>query len=244
MILEAKNIYKKYKNKYVVKNVSIKLNQGEIVGLVGPNGAGKTTSFYIITGLIKPDNGKIFIGKDNITKSPLYIRSRKGIGYLSQDSSIFKKLTVEENILCILEMHKKYYKKKIEITKKLIKEFNLQNIKNNKGDSISLGERRRTEIARCLAINPKFILLDEPFYGIDPITIYDFQKILFSLKKKNIGILITDHNIQEVFTVTDRIYLMHNGEILKHGNSEKVIKSQLTKKIYLGNYSIIKKKIN
>ncbi|WP_185873319.1 LPS export ABC transporter ATP-binding protein [Blattabacterium cuenoti] len=236
MILEVKNIYKKYKKKYIVKNVSLHLNKGEIVGLVGPNGAGKTTIFYIIAGLLKPDKGKIILNNENITKKPLYKRSRKGIGYLSQEPSIFKKLTVEENILSILEMHKKFYKDRIKITKRLINEFNLEKIKKVFGESISGGERRRTEIARCLSTNPKFILLDEPFSGIDPISIEDLQKILLNLKKKNIGILITDHNIQEIFSITNRIYLMYKGKILKHGTSKEIISNSLIKKIYLGNF--------
>ncbi|WP_185858543.1 LPS export ABC transporter ATP-binding protein [Blattabacterium cuenoti] len=235
MTLTAINMYKKYKNKYVVKNVSFKLNQGEIVGLIGPNGAGKTTSFYMIVGIIKPDMGKIFLHEEDITEKPMYLRARKGIGYLSQESSIFRKLSVEDNILCILEMQKKFYKNRKKITEKLIEEFGLQDIRKNRGDLLSGGERRRTEIARCLAINPKFILLDEPFSGIDPIAIEDLQKIIFSLKKKNIGILITDHNVQEVFTITDRIYLMFEGQILKHGSSIEIMQNSMVKKVYLGN---------
>ncbi len=184
MTLIAKNLYKKYKNKYVVNNVSFQLNSGEIVGLIGPNGAGKTTSFYMIVGLIKPDKGEIFLYEENITKKPMYKRSQKGIGYLSQEPSIFRKLSVEDNILCILEMQKKFYKKRKKITEKLIEELGLQHIRNHRGDLLSGGERRRTEIARCLAINPKFILLDEPFSGIDPIAIEELQKIILYLKKK------------------------------------------------------------
>ncbi|WP_185877904.1 LPS export ABC transporter ATP-binding protein [Blattabacterium cuenoti] len=241
MILQVKNVYKKYKSRHIVKNVSIRINTGEIIGLVGPNGAGKTTIFYIMAGLIKPDKGKIILNDENITKKPLYVRSRKGIGYLSQEPSIFKKLTVKENILSILEMNKKLYRDRIKITKKLIYEFNLEKIENNLGESISGGERRRTEIARCLSINPKFILLDEPFSGVDPISIEDLQKILIHLKKKNIGILITDHNVQEIFSITDRIYLMYEGKILKYGSSKDLINNSLIKKVYLGNLFNLKK---
>ncbi|WP_185859338.1 LPS export ABC transporter ATP-binding protein [Blattabacterium cuenoti] len=234
MTLMAKNLCKKYKKKYIVKNVSFQLNKGEIVGLIGPNGAGKTTSFYMIVGLIKPDQGKIFLYEENITEKPMYQRSKKGIGYLSQEPSIFRKLSVEDNILCILEMQKKFYKERRKITEKLIEELGLQHIRNHRGDLLSGGERRRTEIARCLAINPQFILLDEPFSGIDPIAIEDLQKIILSLKKKNIGILITDHNVQEIFLITDRIYLMFEGKILKHGSTMEIMKDSLVKKVYLG----------
>ncbi|WP_185849244.1 LPS export ABC transporter ATP-binding protein [Blattabacterium cuenoti] len=235
MTLKVKNIYKKYKNKHVVKNVSIQLNKGEIVGLIGPNGAGKTTSFYMMVGLIKPDKGKIFLCNQDITSNPMYIRSKKGIGYLSQEPSIFRKLSVKDNILCILEMKKISDQKRKIIAEKLMEELGLQKIKNNRGDLISGGERRRTEIARCLAINPKFILLDEPFSGIDPIAIEELQKIILSLKKKNIGILITDHNVQEIFTITDRIYLMFNGKIVKSGSTTEIMRDSVVKKIYLGN---------
>ncbi|WP_341655518.1 LPS export ABC transporter ATP-binding protein [Blattabacterium cuenoti] len=234
MNLKAINIYKKYKNKYVVNNVSIQLNKGEIVGLIGPNGAGKTTSFYMIIGLIKPDKGKIILINQDITLYPMYKRTKIGIGYLAQEPSIFRKLSVEDNILCILEMQKITNQERKRITEKLIEELGLQKIRNHRGDMISGGERRRTEIARCLAINPKFILLDEPFSGIDPITIEELQKIIFFLKKKNIGILITDHNIQEIVTIADRIYLMFNGKIIKCGSTVEIIKDPLIRKIYLG----------
>ncbi|WP_185869633.1 LPS export ABC transporter ATP-binding protein [Blattabacterium cuenoti] len=235
MTLIAKNIYKKYKGKYIVKNISLKLFQGEIVGLIGPNGAGKTTFFYMIIGIIKPDKGKIVINQEDITMKPIYQRSKKGIGYLAQEPSIFRKLSVEDNILCILEMKKKFFKKRKEITEKLIEELGLQNIRKNLGEILSGGERRRTEIARCLAIKPKFILLDEPFSGIDPIAIEELQKIIFSLKKKNIGILITDHNVQEISMITDRIYLMFEGKIFKHGTTTEVLRDTTVKKVYLGN---------
>ncbi|WP_185852168.1 LPS export ABC transporter ATP-binding protein [Blattabacterium cuenoti] len=242
MSLEAKNICKKYKNKYVIKNISIQLNKGEIVGLIGPNGAGKTTSFYMMVGLIKPDKGKIFLFNQDITSNPMYQRSKKGIGYLSQEPSIFRKLSVEDNILCILEMHKISNQERKRIVEKLIEELGLQKIRNHRGDLISGGERRRTEIARCLAINPKFILLDEPFSGIDPISIEELQKIIISLKKKNIGILITDHNVQEIFTITDRIYLIFNGTIIKCGDTTEIMQDSVVRKIYLGSRIINFKK--
>ncbi|WP_341652090.1 LPS export ABC transporter ATP-binding protein [Blattabacterium cuenoti] len=242
MSLKASNIYKKYKNKYVVNNVSIQLNKGEIVGLIGPNGAGKTTSFYMIVGLIKPDKGKIFLLNQDITFYPMYQRTKIGIGYLAQEPSIFRKLSVEDNILCILEMQKISNQEKKRKTEKLIEELGLKKIRNHRGDLISGGERRRTEIARCLAINPKFILLDEPFSGIDPITIEELQKIILFLRKKNIGILITDHNIQEVVTIADRIYLMFNGKIIKYGSTVEIMQDPLIKKIYLGNRIINLKK--
>ncbi|WP_185871666.1 LPS export ABC transporter ATP-binding protein [Blattabacterium cuenoti] len=235
MALKVNNIYKKYKRKYIVKNVSIELNKGEIVGLIGPNGAGKTTSFYMIVGFIKPDRGEIFIDNQNITSNPMYQRSKKGIGYLAQEPSIFRKLSVEDNILCVLEMQKISNIEKKNITEKLIEELGLQKVRNNRGDLISGGERRRTEIARCLAINPKFFLLDEPFSGIDPISTEELKKIIISLKKKNIGILITDHNVQEIITITDRIYFMFNGRIIKNGSTVEIIQDSIVRKIYLGN---------
>ncbi|WP_341653761.1 LPS export ABC transporter ATP-binding protein [Blattabacterium cuenoti] len=242
MTLKVNNIYKKYKNKYVVNNVSIQLNKGEIVGLIGPNGAGKTTSFYIIVGLIKPDKGNISFLNQDITFYPMYQRTKIGIGYLAQEPSIFRKLSVVDNILCILEMQKISNQEKRRITEKLIEELGLQKIRNHRGDLISGGERRRTEIARCLAINPKFILLDEPFSGIDPITIDELQKIIFFLKKKNIGILITDHNIQEIVTIADRIYLMFNGKIIRCGSTVEIMQDPLIRKIYLGSRIINLKK--
>lgn len=241
MTLIAKKLCKKFKNKYVVKNVSFQLNKGEIVGLIGPNGAGKTTSFHMMVGLLKPDQGKIFLHEENITEKPMYQRSKKGIGYLSQEPSIFRKLSVEDNILCILEMQRKFYKKRKKITEKLIEELGLQHIRSHRGDLLSGGERRRTEIARSLAINPKFILLDEPFSGIDPIAVEELQKIILSLKKKNIGILITDHNVQETLTITDRIYLIFEGKILKHGSPLEIMQDSVAKKVYLGNHFILSK---
>ncbi|WP_185856080.1 LPS export ABC transporter ATP-binding protein [Blattabacterium cuenoti] len=236
MTLVIKNMYKKHKKKSIVKNFSLKLNRGEIVGLIGPNGAGKTTSFYMIVGLIRPDQGKIFLNGEDITKYPIYHRSKKGIGYLSQETSIFRKLSVEDNILCILEMQKNSYKERKKKTEKLIEEFGLQKIRKIRGDLLSGGERRRTEIARCLAGNPDFILLDEPFSGIDPIATEELQKILLSLKKKKIGILITDHNVQETFFITDRLYLMFEGKIIKDGTYQELIQDPIAKKVYLGNH--------
>ncbi|AWU44045.1 LPS export ABC transporter ATP-binding protein [Blattabacterium sp. (Cryptocercus kyebangensis)] len=243
MTLIAKNIYKKYKKRNVVTNVSFWLNQGEIVGLIGPNGAGKTTSFYIIVGLIRPDQGQVLLNEENITNYPIYKRSRKGIGYLSQEPSIFRKLSVEDNILCILEMKKNSYKERKKKTEQLLEEFGLQHIRKNRGDLLSGGERKRTEIARCLASNPRFILLDEPFSGIDPIAIEELQKIILSLKKKKIGILITDHNVQETFIITDRLYLMFEGKILKDGPSKELIKDSMVRKVYLGNHFLKNHKI-
>ncbi|WP_185851011.1 LPS export ABC transporter ATP-binding protein [Blattabacterium cuenoti] len=237
MVLIAKKLSKKYKEKIIVKEVSFYLNRGEIVGLLGPNGAGKTTSFDMIVGITRPDKGKIFLYEKDITKYPMYKRSRIGIGYLSQESSIFRKLSVEDNILCILEMKKNCSKEQIRIkTKKLLEEFRLKNIRKRRGNLLSGGERKRTEIARCLALDPSFILLDEPFSGIDPISIEELKKILFSLKKKNIGILITDHNVQETFTITDRIYLIFEGEILKFGSSKELKNDPIVREVYLGNY--------
>ncbi|WP_185881921.1 LPS export ABC transporter ATP-binding protein [Blattabacterium cuenoti] len=238
MTLITKNLYKKYKKKNVVTDVSIRLNRGEIVGIIGPNGAGKTTSFYMIVGMIQPDQGKIFLNGENITRYPMYQRSRKGIGYLAQEPSIFRKLSVEDNILCILEMQKNSYNEIKIRTEELLEELGLQHIRKLQGGIISGGERRRTEIARCLAINPTFILLDEPFSGIDPIAIEELQKIILSLKKKNIGILITDHNVQETFLIADRLYLMFEGKILKDGPPKKLIQDPMVKKVYLGNYFV------
>ncbi|AGD97924.1 lipopolysaccharide export system ATP-binding protein [Blattabacterium sp. (Blatta orientalis) str. Tarazona] len=238
MTLITKNLYKKYKKKNVVKDVSIRLNRGEIVGIIGPNGAGKTTSFYMIVGMIQPDQGKIFLNGENITGYPMYKRSRKGIGYLAQEPSIFRKLSVEDNILCILEMKKNSYKEIKIRTEELLEELGLQHIRKLQGGILSGGERRRTEIARCLAINPTFILLDEPFSGIDPIAIEELQKIILYFKKKNIGILITDHNVQETFLIADRLYLMFEGQILKDGPPKKLMQDPMVKKVYLGNYFV------
>jgi len=226
----------------VVKEVSIEVSQGEIVGLLGPNGAGKTTTFYMTVGFIKPDSGKVFLDDEEITNDPMYIRARKGIGYLPQEASIFRKLSVEENIIAILEMTKMSKSEQKEKLELLIDEFGLEKVRKNIGDSLSGGERRRTEIARALASSPKFILLDEPFAGIDPIAVEDIQYIVAKLKQKNIGILITDHNVQETLSITDRAYLMFEGNILKTGTAEELAEDEIVKKVYLGQNFVLKRK--
>ena len=234
MKLVANNIFKSYKGRKVVNDVSIEVKQGEIIGLLGPNGAGKTTTFYTIVGLIKPDNGNITINNDDITKFPMYKRAQKGIGYLAQEPSVFRKLSVEDNIKAVLELSNLKKQEQEERLEKLIDEFGLQKIRKNNGDLLSGGERRRTEIARALASNPKFVLLDEPFAGVDPIAVEDIQKIVSHLKEKNIGILITDHNVQETLAITDRTYLMFEGKILKAGVPEELAKDEIVRKLYLG----------
>ncbi|SVA15982.1 uncharacterized protein METZ01_LOCUS68836, partial [marine metagenome] len=234
MKLRANNIFKSYKGRKVVNNVSIDVNQGEIVGLLGPNGAGKTTSFYMIVGLIKPESGIISIDDSDITSFPMYLRAQKGIGYLAQEPSVFRKLSVEDNIKAVLELTDLNKKDQMNKMDRLIEEFGLQHIRKNRGDLLSGGERRRTEIARALATDPKFVLLDEPFAGVDPIAVEDIQKIVSHLKKKNIGILITDHNVQETLAITDRTYLMFEGKILKSGIPEELAKDQMVRKLYLG----------
>lgn len=234
MKLRAENIVKKYRKRTVVKGVSIELEQGEIVGLLGPNGAGKTTSFYIIVGLIQPLSGKIFIDDEEITKMPVYKRAQKGIGYLAQEASVFRKLSIEDNLRAVLEMTdytKSYQKEKME---SLLEEFRLQHIRKSKGFQLSGGERRRTEIARALAIDPKFILLDEPFAGVDPIAVEDIQEIVTKLKAKNIGVLITDHNVHETLSITDRSYLLFEGAILKAGTAEDLANDEDVRRVYLG----------
>jgi len=245
MILRAENIKKSYKNKLAVKGISIEVKQGEIVGLLGPNGAGKTTSFYMIVGLIKPTEGKIFLDQTEITKFPMYKRAQHGIGYLAQEASVFRKLTVQENIMSVLELTDLSKKEQLERTEQLIEEFNLQERRDRKGDLLSGGERRRTEIARALATNPSFILLDEPFAGVDPVAVEDIQRIIAQLKDKNIGILITDHNVQETLAITDRTYLMFEGNILKHGVPEELAEDEMVRKVYLGqNFELRKKKLD
>jgi len=234
MKLRAENIVKKYRNRTVVKGVSIELQQGEIVGLLGPNGAGKTTSFYMIVGLIKANGGTIFLDDTDITSFPVYKRAQLGIGYLAQEASVFRQMSVEDNIRSILEMtdfSKDYQHEKLE---SLLTEFGLQNIRKSLGIQLSGGERRRTEIARCLAINPAFILLDEPFAGVDPIAVEDIQQIVFKLKEKNIGILITDHNVHETLSITDRSYLLYDGRILKSGTAEDLAADEEVRRLYLG----------
>ncbi|MDP2114061.1 MAG: LPS export ABC transporter ATP-binding protein [Bacteroidota bacterium] len=234
MKLRAENIVKKYRKRTVVKGVSFEVNQGEIVGLLGPNGAGKTTSFYMIVGLIKPLMGKIFLDDEEITNLPVYKRAQKGIGYLSQEASVFRQMSVEDNILSVLEMTnlpKDYQHQKVET---LLSEFGLQHIRTSKGFQLSGGERRRTEIARALAIDPKFILLDEPFAGVDPIAVEDIMHIVQTLKEKNIGVLITDHNVHETLTITDRSYLLYEGAIMKAGTAEELASDEEVRRVYLG----------
>jgi lipopolysaccharide export system ATP-binding protein len=234
MILKAENIFKKYKQRMVVDDVSIELKQGEIVGLLGPNGAGKTTSFYMIVGLIKPNSGKIFLDEVNITQEPMYKRAKRGIGYLAQEASVFRKMTVEDNLRTVLEftsLGKVEQKEKVE---SLLEEFGLKHIRKSQGITLSGGERRRTEIARALAVNPSFILLDEPFAGVDPIAVEDIQTIVAKLKQKNIGILITDHNVHETLNITDRAYLLFEGKILKAGTSEELANDEQVRRVYLG----------
>lgn len=239
MILRTENIVKKYKNRTVVNKVSIEVKQGEIVGLLGPNGAGKTTSFYIMVGLIKPLEGKVFLDDMEITKMPMYKRAQLGIGYLAQEASVFRTLSVEDNITAILEFVEKDKKKRVEKLESLLDEFGLQHIRKTKGISLSGGERRRTEIARALAADPKFILLDEPFAGVDPLAVEDIQKIVSQLKNRNIGVLITDHNVHETLSITDRTYLLFEGSILKAGNAQELSEDEQVRKVYLGeNFSL------
>jgi len=242
MKLRAENIVKTYKDRTVVKGVSLEVSQGEIVGLLGPNGAGKTTSFYMIVGLIKPSSGKVFLDSEEISQDPMYLRAQKGIGYLAQEASVFRKLSVEDNIKAVLEMtelSKEAQKDKLE---ELLNEFSLQHIRKSRGDLLSGGERRRTEIARALAVNPKFILLDEPFAGVDPIAVEDIQSIVYQLKAKNIGILITDHNVQETLSITDRAYLLFEGNILKAGTAEELAEDEQVRRVYLGQNFVLRKR--
>ena len=244
MILKAQNLLKSYAGKAVVKDVSLNLRQGEIVGLLGPNGAGKTTSFYMIVGLIKPNSGSIFLDDREITKFPMYKRAQNGIGYLAQESSVFRKMSVEDNIHSVLQMTDLSKKEQNDKVESLLDEFGLQAIRKSRGDLLSGGERRRTEIARALATSPSFILLDEPFAGVDPLAVEDIQKIVRDLTKKNIGILITDHNVQETLAITDRTYLMFEGSILKDGKPEELASDEMVRKVYLGkNFELRKKTI-
>jgi len=242
MNLRAENLVKIYGSRKVVQGVSLEVKQGEIVGLLGPNGAGKTTSFYMVVGFIQPNEGKVYLDKEEITNLPMYERARRGIGYLPQEASVFRKLSVENNLKAVLEMtalSKKEQKEKLE---SLIAEFSLEKVRHSNGDTLSGGERRRTEIARALATDPKFILLDEPFAGIDPIAVEDIQYIVAKLKTKNIGILITDHNVQETLSITDRAYLMFEGKILRAGNAEELAADELVRKVYLGKHFELKRK--
>ena len=234
MLLRAENLVKIYKKRTVVNNVSIQVAQGEIVGLLGPNGAGKTTTFYMTVGLIKLNSGKIFLDDNDITALPMYKRAQSGIGYLAQEASVFRKLSVEDNIKAVLEMTKLSQEEQDAKTEELLNEFGLQRIRKSRGDLLSGGERRRTEIARALAVSPKFILLDEPFAGVDPIAVEDIQSIVAKLKEKNIGILITDHNVHETLTITDRAYLLYEGKILKAGTAEDLANDEQVRKVYLG----------
>ncbi|MES2593571.1 MAG: LPS export ABC transporter ATP-binding protein [Bacteroidota bacterium] len=242
MILRTENLIKKYKSRTVAKNVTVEVKQGEIVGLLGPNGAGKTTSFYMIVGMIQPNSGKIFLDDKDITDEPMYKRAQLGIGYLAQEASVFRKLSVEDNIRAILEMTKLSKQQQADKLEELLNEFHLQHIRKNLGDRLSGGERRRTEIARCLAADPKFILLDEPFAGVDPIAVEDIQQIVAELKQRNIGILITDHNVQETLQITDRAYLLFEGSILKAGTAEELASDEQVRRVYLGKNFELRKK--
>ena len=242
MILRAENLMKSYSGKKVVKDVSLQLKQGEIVGLLGPNGAGKTTTFYMIVGLIKPNSGKIYLNEKDITKFPMYKRAQSGIGYLAQEASVFRKMSVENNILSVLQLTKLSKKDQNKRMESLLDEFGLTHIRKNRGDLLSGGERRRTEIARALATDPSFILLDEPFAGVDPLAVEDIQKIITKLTKKNIGILITDHNVRETLAITDRTYLMFEGNILKDGKPEELADDETVRKVYLGQNFELRKK--
>ena len=242
MILRAENIQKIYGNRKVVDNISLEVKQGEIIGLLGPNGAGKTTCFYMIVGMIKPNEGHIYLNDEEITNDAMYRRAQKGIGYLAQEASVFRKLSVEDNIMSVLQftkLSKSDQKKKLE---SLIEEFHIGHVRKNRGDLLSGGERRRTEIARCLASDPNFILLDEPFAGVDPIAVEDIQNIVAHLKDRNIGILITDHDVQATLAITDKTYLMYNGSILKEGTPEELAADEMVRKVYLGKDFELKKK--
>jgi lipopolysaccharide export system ATP-binding protein len=240
MKLYTSNIRKTYKGRNVVDGVSVEVNQGEIVGLLGPNGAGKTTSFYMIVGLVRPDEGKVFLDEQEITGLPMYKRAQLGIGYLPQEVSVFRKLSVEDNIMAILEMTDLNKKEREEKLEKLLSEFHLTHVRKNLGNRLSGGEKRRTEIARALATDPKFVLLDEPFAGVDPIAVEDIQSIVSELKKRNIGILITDHNVQETLSITDRAYLLFEGSILKSGTAEELAADEQVRKVYLGQNFVLR----
>ena len=242
MVLRTEDLVKRYGRRTVANKVSINVKQGEIVGLLGPNGAGKTTTFYMTVGLVIPNEGKVFLNDEDITSLPVYKRAQKGIGYLAQEASVFRKLTVEDNIKGVLEMtnfSKEYQKEKLE---QLIEEFSLQKVRKSNGDQLSGGERRRTEIARCLAIEPKFIMLDEPFAGVDPIAVQDIQDIVWTLKDQNIGILITDHNVHETLTITDRAHMLLEGKVLFHGTADELAENPIVKERYLGRDFVLKKK--
>lgn len=243
MKLRGDNLVKIYKKRKVVNDISVEVEQGEIVGLLGPNGAGKTTSFYMIVGLVQPNEGKIFLENENITSLPMYKRAKLGIGYLAQEASVFRKLSVEENIMAVLEMTKMTKVERKEKTESLLEEFSLTHVRKNLGMVLSGGERRRTEIARALAVDPKFVLLDEPFAGVDPIAVEEIQTIVAKLKNKNIGILITDHNVNETLSITDRAYLMFEGKLLKAGSAEELAADEQVRKVYLGSQFELKRKV-
>jgi lipopolysaccharide export system ATP-binding protein len=234
IVISTKSLFKTYSNRTVVNDVSIRVQQGEIVGLLGPNGAGKTTTFYMVVGLIKADSGEVYLNEENITKMPMYKRAQMGIGYLPQEASVFRKLSVEDNILAVLEMTDLNRQQRLQKLEDLLEEFNLNHVRKNNGDSLSGGERRRTEIARALAVDPKFILLDEPFAGVDPIAVEDIQGVVARLKYKDIGILITDHNVNETLSICDRAYLLIEGKIFKHGTAEELAANEQVRRLYLG----------
>ena len=234
MILRSENLVKKYKSRTVANNVSVQVQQGEIVGLLGPNGAGKTTSFYMIVGMVKPNSGKIFLDDRDITSEPMYKRAQLGVGYLPQEASVFRKLSIEDNLRAVLQMTKKTKAEQEHKVESLLDEFALHHVRKNLGDQLSGGERRRTEIARALATDPKFILLDEPFAGVDPIAVEDIQSVVRKLKDKNIGILITDHNVHETLSITDRTYLLYAGEVIKSGSAEDLANDEMVRRVYLG----------
>jgi lipopolysaccharide export system ATP-binding protein len=242
LIIHTKDLVKKYRNRTVVNQVSVEVKQGEIVGLLGPNGAGKTTTFYMVVGLVKPDEGEVYLNDLNITKLPMYKRAQMGIGYLPQEASVFRKLSVEDNISAVLEMTKLSRQQQKEKLEDLLSEFRLTHVRKNNGDSLSGGERRRTEIARALAVDPKFILLDEPFAGVDPIAVEDIQTVVARLKYKNIGILITDHNVNETLSICDRAYLLIEGKIFKHGTAEELAEDEQVRRLYLGRNFELKRK--
>lgn len=243
MELRAEHLIKKYKKRKVVNDISVTVRTGEIVGLLGPNGAGKTTSFYMIVGLIKPNEGHIFLDTEDLTELPMYQRAKRGIGYLAQEASVFRKLSVEDNILAVLEMTGRSKKEQKEKCEELLEEFSLTHVRKNLGQVLSGGERRRTEIARALAVDPSFVLLDEPFAGVDPIAVEEIQSIVAKLKDKNIGILITDHNVNETLSITDRAYLMFEGKLLKAGTAEELASDEQVRKVYLGQHFELKRKI-
>lgn len=244
MKLRSEKLVKQYKQKRVVNDVSIYVEQGEIVGLLGPNGAGKTTSFYMTVGLVKPDEGHIYLDDEDITNLPMYKRAQKGVGYLPQEASVYRDLSVEDNILAVLELTKMNKAQQHEKLESLLNEFSLQRVRKNLGKVLSGGERRRTEIARALATDPKFILLDEPFAGVDPIAVEDIQTIVYKLKRKNIGILITDHNVQETLSITDRAYLLFEGKLLKQGTAEELSEDELVRKVYLGKNFVLRRALS